>query len=169
MGRVLAGAVILALNGGGLTLAAEPQANPPTIYEAAEARQAFYPVGWAYARDLRVDFYVLSDLSITKRPVLRAAVLMNVVKSPNGPYQIVEISSLVCATQTVKPTFRMIFDAKGHPLKSGGPVSADDHDDPGTLLTPEAARLTSNILCNGRVPGNALPDRTIADFRQRSP
>ena len=57
----------------------------------------------------------------------------------------------------------MMFDSDGDALPSSGPVQDDQARD--TLLSPEAARQTVEILCRGVEPKNALTGRTLIEVR----
>ncbi len=141
-------------------------AQPEGVIQGAERRQDFYPIGAASAERMKIDYYLLGGpLSVTGRPILRAAVLVNNSDEARGTIQLVEIMSINCATHEAWPTFRIVYGAGGRLLSSTGPT--DGPDDAGTMLTPDAVRRASDILCSGKFPETALRKRTLADFRDK--
>ena len=160
-GMLLAGTLALAVLGGN----AAPPDQPPssaTVFDAARARQTFYPVGRLEGDGMKMAYYVMGgELSVRDKARAKSAVLVNLT-ADQGLVQVVELQDLSCADGHMTPTFRMMFGADGQALASSGPVPKDVSE---TLLSPEAVRRTVDILCHGAEPKNALTDRTMGEVR----
>jgi hypothetical protein len=158
---LLTGTLALALVGG----QADPAFQPPssaTVFDAARARQTFYPVGRLEGDGMKMAYYVMGgQLSVRDKAEAKSAVLVNLT-ADQGLVQVVELQDLSCAEGRMTPTFRMMFGADGQALASSGPVQKDASE---TLLSSEAVRKTVDILCHGAEPKNALTDRTIDEVR----
>jgi hypothetical protein len=152
-----------------LALADGSAISPPhaaaasNIFDDARARQTFYPVGSLQGDGLKMAYYLMGGrLSDRGLSAARSAVLVNLT-ADRGLVQVVELQTVSCADGRLTPTFRMMFDSDGDALPSSGPVQDDQARD--TLLSPEAARQTVEILCRGVEPKNALTGRTLIEVR----
>lgn len=158
----IAVAAFLCAAGSALAQDAPSKSEAPmrSVEDYAEAPQTFYPIGQGRGAHLVADLYLLGGaLSVRNRPIVRATTLVNVTSEPRG--QIVEISSLNCATHTKIPSFDIVYDAQGHLLAATGPAPATR---PSPVFGPPVERMV-DILCSGHEPPDALKDRTLADFR----
>ncbi len=160
-GMLLTGTLALAVFGG----SAQPMDQPPSntaVFDAARARQTFYPVGRLEGDGMKMAYYVMGGvLSVRDKNKAKSAVLVNLT-AEQGLVQVVELQDLSCADGRMTPTYRMMFNADGQALASSGPVQKDASE---TLLSSEAVRQTVDILCHGAHPKNALTDRTIDEVR----
>ena len=153
-----------------LALADGSAISPPhaaaasNIFDDARARQTFYPVGSLQGDGLKMAYYLMGGrLSDRGLSAARSAVLVNLT-ADRGLVQVVELQTVSCADGRLTPTFRMMFDSDGDALPSSGPVQEQDQARD-TLLSPEAARQTVEILCRGVEPKNALTGRTLIEVR----
>ena len=153
-----------------LALADGSAISPPhaaaasNIFDDARARQTFYPVGSLQGDGLKMAYYLMGGrLSDRGLSAARSAVLVNLT-ADRGLVQVVELQTVSCADGRLTPTFRMMFDSDGDALPSSGPVQEQDQARD-TLLSPDAARQTVEILCRGVEPKNALTGRTLIEVR----
>lgn len=77
-----------------------------TIFEVAQDIQSFYLLGTATIGDLTRDFYVMAGMSGKQKPVMLGATLINTSTGPGEHIQIVEVSSITCATRTLRSNAR---------------------------------------------------------------
>jgi hypothetical protein len=138
--------------------------EPVSIYAAAQEYQSFYPVGFATVDNSRLDFYVMGTLSVKSGATARGAILVNTATGKSDHIQIIELQSVACSREKIKPTYRLVLNSKGQMLQGSGPV-ASEGDDAQTLLPAEAVARTIDILCHAAKPTNVLENRTLADFR----
>jgi|WetSurMetagenome_2_1015567.scaffolds.fasta_scaffold132061_2 hypothetical protein len=160
-GMLLTGTLALAVLGGDWRPAVQPPSSA-TVFDAARARQTFYPVGRLEGDGMKMAYYVMGgQLSVRDKAQAKSAVLVNLT-AEQGLVQVVELQDLSCADGRMTPTFRMMFGADGQALASSGPVPKETSE---TLLSTEAVRKTVDILCHGAEPKDALTGRTLDEVR----
>lgn len=155
-GMILAGTLALALSGTAIGQA--PQ--KADIFDAARARQTFYPVGRLEGDGMKMAYYVMGG-QLTDKAEAKSAVLVNLT-ADEGLVQVVELQDVSCADGRMTPTFRMMFDSDGDALSSSGPVQDQATE---TLLSNDAVRQTVDIVCHGAEPKNGLNGRTLLEVR----